>query len=293
MVLGGSPPRLAALLPRSGFDHVHASRGKYVSAIMFVSDYPPVPEQRTDSGGKRALICRRLQFAQKHREIFARVGGCQCQQDRGLDGGTMLVEPAARAGVSTAKVIFHFHFRCNGATEITLAVKPLEEAAAKERQREGGKRGGEASGKFPEAPKAQTRDKVGAFAGYSGRHYAAIFCGAADTSRHAAALRRAAIHFSARSRIPFGIMPGSDGAGSEDKHPLACVTILARWRLFMPQPSRRALFPRLSPRWSILTTYPQLTASPVLLPLQASTSHKPRSCPPPIQGVRLDTPILN
>lgn len=44
-----------------------------------------------------------------------------------------------------------------------------EKEEAKKRQKEGGKAGGEASGKFPEASKGQTRDRVAAFTGVSGK----------------------------------------------------------------------------------------------------------------------------
>ena len=55
--------------------------------------------------------------------------------------------------------------------ELGRRLEELERPAAKERQREGGKAGGEASGKFPEASTAATRDKVGEAVGVSGKTY--------------------------------------------------------------------------------------------------------------------------
>ncbi len=60
------------------------------------------------------------------------------------------------------------------AYDIWLAVEPLEKAAAKERQAAAGPKTGKGKKKsggatVPQAVKGKTRDKVGAFAGYSGR----------------------------------------------------------------------------------------------------------------------------
>lgn len=52
---------------------------------------------------------------------------------------------------------------------IWWALHPKEKAKAKDRQRAGGRSGGQASGKLPEASKSETRDKVATFVGKSGR----------------------------------------------------------------------------------------------------------------------------
>jgi len=51
-------------------------------------------------------------------------------------------------------------FTLSEAVAIKRALEPLEKAAAKERQREGGRRGGEGSGKLPEASKGNAADKA-------------------------------------------------------------------------------------------------------------------------------------
>jgi N6-adenosine-specific RNA methylase IME4 len=61
-------------------------------------------------------------------------------------------------------------FRPSEIEEIRRTLQESESAKAKERQIEGGRRGGQASGKFQEAPYGgETLDKIGAFAGKSGR----------------------------------------------------------------------------------------------------------------------------
>ena len=52
---------------------------------------------------------------------------------------------------------------------IAKAIEPIEKAAAKEREREGGRSKG--SGKLPEASKGDTRDKVAKPLGMSGRTF--------------------------------------------------------------------------------------------------------------------------
>src|SRR2546428_8697036 len=60
-------------------------------------------------------------------------------------------------------------FTWSEAVEIKRAIEPVEKAAAKERQVEGGRSGGKAGGKLPQASTGKSRDKIGAFAGVSGR----------------------------------------------------------------------------------------------------------------------------
>jgi hypothetical protein len=50
-------------------------------------------------------------------------------------------------------------------------IEKMEKRAAKERQKRGGRAGGQASGNLPEASKGQTRDKVAEVIGMSGRTY--------------------------------------------------------------------------------------------------------------------------
>jgi N6-adenosine-specific RNA methylase IME4/ParB-like chromosome segregation protein Spo0J len=60
-------------------------------------------------------------------------------------------------------------FTLSEAVAIKRALEPLEKAAAKERQREGGRRGGEGSGKLPEASKGNASDKAAKAAGIARR----------------------------------------------------------------------------------------------------------------------------
>ena len=61
-----------------------------------------------------------------------------------------------------------------------------EKAAARKRQREGGRAGGQASGNLPQASESKTRDKIGAFAGVSGCMVAKVvtLSGTPVASRH-------------------------------------------------------------------------------------------------------------
>ena len=56
-------------------------------------------------------------------------------------------------------------FTLSESVAIKRALEPMQRAAAKERQREGGRRGGEGSGKLAQASKGSTRDRVAAFTG--------------------------------------------------------------------------------------------------------------------------------
>jgi N6-adenosine-specific RNA methylase IME4/ParB-like chromosome segregation protein Spo0J len=60
-------------------------------------------------------------------------------------------------------------FTMSEAVAIKRALDPLEKAAAKERQREGGRRGGEGSGKLPEASKGNAADKAAKATGMARR----------------------------------------------------------------------------------------------------------------------------
>src|SRR5262249_42460239 len=60
-------------------------------------------------------------------------------------------------------------FTLSEAVAIKRALEPLEKAAAKERQREGGRRGGEGSGKLPEASKGNAADKAAKVTGMARR----------------------------------------------------------------------------------------------------------------------------
>jgi N6-adenosine-specific RNA methylase IME4 len=60
-------------------------------------------------------------------------------------------------------------FTLSEAVAIKRALEPLEKAAAKERQREGGRRGGEGSGKLPEASKGNAADKAARATGMARR----------------------------------------------------------------------------------------------------------------------------
>jgi N6-adenosine-specific RNA methylase IME4 len=60
-------------------------------------------------------------------------------------------------------------FTLSEAVAIKRALEPLEKAAAQERQREGGRRGGEGSGKLPEASKGNAADKAAAATGMARR----------------------------------------------------------------------------------------------------------------------------
>jgi N6-adenosine-specific RNA methylase IME4 len=60
-------------------------------------------------------------------------------------------------------------FTLSEAVAIKRALEPLEKAAAKERQREGGGRGGKGSGKLPEASKGNATDKAAKAAGMARR----------------------------------------------------------------------------------------------------------------------------
>jgi N6-adenosine-specific RNA methylase IME4 len=60
-------------------------------------------------------------------------------------------------------------FTLSEAVAIMQALEPLEREAAKERQREGGRRGGEGSGKLPEASKGNAADKAARAAGKARR----------------------------------------------------------------------------------------------------------------------------
>jgi ParB family chromosome partitioning protein len=62
-------------------------------------------------------------------------------------------------------------FTVSEAVAIGQALEELERTEAKKRQREGGRSGGKASGNLPEASKGDTRDKVAAAVGMSGRTY--------------------------------------------------------------------------------------------------------------------------
>jgi N6-adenosine-specific RNA methylase IME4 len=60
-------------------------------------------------------------------------------------------------------------FRPSEAVAIKRALEPLERAAAKQRQREGGRRGGQGSGKLPEASKGNAADKAARATGMARR----------------------------------------------------------------------------------------------------------------------------
>jgi N6-adenosine-specific RNA methylase IME4/ribosomal protein S14 len=60
-------------------------------------------------------------------------------------------------------------FTLSEAVAIKRALEPMERQAAKERQREGGRRGGEGSGKLPEASKGNAADKVAQATGMARR----------------------------------------------------------------------------------------------------------------------------
>jgi N6-adenosine-specific RNA methylase IME4 len=60
-------------------------------------------------------------------------------------------------------------FTLSEAVAIKRALEPIEKAAAKERQREGARRGGRASGKLPEASKGNAADKAAKAAGMARR----------------------------------------------------------------------------------------------------------------------------
>jgi len=60
-------------------------------------------------------------------------------------------------------------FTLSEAVAIKRTLEPLEKAAAKERQREGGRRGGEGSGKLPEASKGNAADKAARATGMARR----------------------------------------------------------------------------------------------------------------------------
>src|SRR5215831_14872214 len=60
-------------------------------------------------------------------------------------------------------------FTLSEAVAIKRALEPLEKAAAKERQREGGRRGGQGSGKLPEASKGNAADKAARATGMARR----------------------------------------------------------------------------------------------------------------------------
>jgi ParB-like chromosome segregation protein Spo0J len=60
-------------------------------------------------------------------------------------------------------------FTLSEAVAIKRALEPLERTAAKERQREGGRRGGEGSGKLPEASKGNAADKAAKATGMARR----------------------------------------------------------------------------------------------------------------------------
>jgi N6-adenosine-specific RNA methylase IME4 len=60
-------------------------------------------------------------------------------------------------------------FTLSEAVAIKRALEPVERAAAKERQREGARRGGQASGKLPEASQGNAADKAAKAAGMSRR----------------------------------------------------------------------------------------------------------------------------
>jgi N6-adenosine-specific RNA methylase IME4 len=60
-------------------------------------------------------------------------------------------------------------FTLSEAVAIKRALEPLEKTAAKERQREGGRRGGEGSGKLPEASKGNAADKAAKATGMARR----------------------------------------------------------------------------------------------------------------------------
>jgi ParB family chromosome partitioning protein len=62
-------------------------------------------------------------------------------------------------------------FSPSEAVAIGKALEDLERAEAKKRQQEGGRAGGKASGKLPEASKGEARDKVAASVGMSPRTY--------------------------------------------------------------------------------------------------------------------------
>jgi general stress protein YciG len=69
---------------------------------------------------------------------------------------------------------------------IRRAMEAEEKAAARKRQREGGRAGGQASGNLPQASESKTRDKIGAFAGVSGCMVAKVvtLSGTPVASRH-------------------------------------------------------------------------------------------------------------
>src|SRR5262249_19849081 len=68
-----------------------------------------------------------------------------------------------------AENTFRKNFTLSEAVAIKRALEPIERAAAKERQRQGGRLGGKGSGKLPEASKGNAADKVARVTGMARR----------------------------------------------------------------------------------------------------------------------------
>ena len=80
-----------------------------------------------------------------------------------------VVDLAAVARGEFAENAIRKDFTLSEAVAIKRALEPLERAAAKERQREGGRRGGKGSGKLPEASKGNAADKAAKATGMARR----------------------------------------------------------------------------------------------------------------------------
>jgi N6-adenosine-specific RNA methylase IME4 len=79
------------------------------------------------------------------------------------------IDPEDRVRCERAENECRKNFTLSEAVAIKRTLEPIEREAAKERQREGGRRGGEASGKLPEASKGNAADKAARATGMARR----------------------------------------------------------------------------------------------------------------------------
>jgi ParB family chromosome partitioning protein len=126
------------------------------------------PRHRRDLGDVASLAASIAELGLLH-PIVVNTAGELIAGERRLEAAKLLGWKEVPANVIDLDAVVRGEFAENThrkdftlseAVAIKRVLEPLEKAAAKERQREGGRRGGEGSGKLPEASKGNAADKA-------------------------------------------------------------------------------------------------------------------------------------
>jgi N6-adenosine-specific RNA methylase IME4 len=146
-------------------------------ATRKISDIVVGTRHRRDMGDIDALAKSISEVGLLH-PIVVRPDGVLVAGERRLRAAKLLgwetipvtvVDLAAIARGEFAENAHRKDFTLSEAVAIKRALEPLEKVAAKERQREGGRRGGQGSGKLPEASKGNAADKAAKATGMARR----------------------------------------------------------------------------------------------------------------------------